>query len=67
MKVVVDAIVPTPSGLRLGMVVHYSDQGPVRFVDAEVDFNLFTWEVMAAIGKGLNDALDREPADEPLF
>lgn len=67
MKVVVDQIVPTPTGLALGCVIHYAEGGPVRFVQAEVDFRLFTWEVMAAIGKGLNDALDREPLDEPLF
>jgi len=67
MRVVVDAIVPTQSGLRLGMVVHYSDNGPVRFVDAEVDYHLFNGEVLAAIYDALNRALDREPAEDPLF
>jgi len=67
MKVVCDALVPTPSGLRLGLVVHYSDEGPVRFVDAEVDYSLFTGEVVFAIGKALDRALDREPAEDPLF
>lgn len=67
MKVVVDAIVPNESGLRLGMVVHYSDDGPIRFVDAEVDYHLFTWEVLSAIGNALNRALDAEPLEDPLF
>lgn len=67
MKVVVDAVVPTRSGLRLGMVVHYSDEGPIRFVDAELDYSLLTGEVLAAIGDALNRALDREPLEDPLF
>jgi len=67
MKIVVDSIVPTPSGLRLGCVAHYSQDGPVRFVDAEVDYSLFTGEVIFAIGKALDRALDREPAEDPLF
>jgi hypothetical protein len=67
MRIKVDKIVPTPSGLRLGCVAYYSDDGPVRFVDAEVDYDLFTADVVFAIGKALDRALDREPAEDPLF
>jgi len=67
MKIICDSIVPTPSGLRLGLVAHYSQDGPVRFVQAEVDYSLFTGEVIFAIGKALDRALDREPAEDPLF
>lgn len=67
MRVVVDALVPTKSGLRVGMVVHYSKEGPVRFVDAEMDYALFNGDVLAAIYDALNRALDREPSEDPLF
>jgi hypothetical protein len=67
MRVTIDKLVPTPTGLRLGSVIRYSDDGPVRFVDAELPYDLFTPEVLAALYDALNKALDREPADEPLF
>jgi len=67
MKVTVDKVIPTPSGLRFGCVVHYSDEGPVRFVDVYAEYDLFTPEVYAAIGIALNRALDREPSQDPLF
>ena len=67
MKVKVDKIVPTSEGLRFGCVVYYQDEGPVRFVDASVDYNLFDWAVVASIVDALNRALDAEPADDPLF
>jgi len=67
MEIKVDKIVPTPSGLRLGCVAHYSKDGPVRFVDVHLDYDLFDGEVVFAIGKALDRALDREPAEDPLF
>jgi hypothetical protein len=67
MKVVVDQLVATPKGLVCGTVVHYGDGGPVRFVQAELPFELFTPDVLAALYDALNKALDREPKEESLF
>jgi len=67
MRVVIDQLVVTPLGLECGTVVHYQDGGPVRFVKAELPFDLFTPDVLAGLYDALNRALDREPADEPLF
>jgi len=67
MRITVDQLVPTPSGLRLGTVVRYSEGGPVRFVDAELPWELITPEVLAAIYDWLNKTLDRAPAEDPLF
>lgn len=67
MRVVVDTLVPTPTGLVCGSVVHYQEGGPIRFVQIEIPLSLFTWEVMDAIYKRVGEALDQEPSDEPLF
>jgi len=67
MRVVVDTLVPTPTGLVCGSVIHYQEGGPVRFVQIEIPLDLFTWAVMDAIYKRIGQALDEEPADEPLF
>jgi len=67
MKVVIDSLVVTPNGLVCGSVVHYGEGGPVRFVQAELPFELFTPDVLAGLYDALNKALDREPADQPLF
>lgn len=67
MRVVVDSLVPTPTGLVCGSVVHFSEGGPVRFVQIEIPLSLFTWAVMDAIYKRVGEALDEEPSDEPLF
>jgi hypothetical protein len=67
MRVTVDKLLPTPSGLRMGCVVRYGEGGPVRFVDAELPWELITAEVLAAIYDHLNKTLDAEPLDEPLF
>jgi hypothetical protein len=67
MRVTVDKLVPTPSGLRMGCVVRYGEGGPVRFVDAELPWELLTAEVLAAGYAALNRALDAEPKDDPLF
>jgi len=48
-------------------VIHYQEGGPVRFVQIEIPLDLFTWAVMDAIYKRIGQALDEEPADEPLF
>jgi hypothetical protein len=67
MKMNVDAVVPTPSGLRLGCVIRYGDGGPVRFLDATVDWSVFTLEVQQACVAAFDRMLDAEPEDEPLF
>lgn len=66
MRVTVDKMIPSPSGMRLGCVVRYGEGGPVRFVDAELPWSLITAEVLAAIYDHLNRTLDREP-DDSLF
>lgn len=67
MKVVVDSLVPTKDGLVCGSVIHYSEGGPVRFLQIEIPLALFTWAVMDAIYKRVGEALDEEPSDDPLF
>jgi hypothetical protein len=67
MRVTVDKLVPSPSGLRLGCVVRYGEGGPVRFVDAEIPWELWTYEVLAQIYKRVDQVLDAEPAEDPLF
>lgn len=67
MRVTVDKMIPSPSGIRLGCVVRYGEGGPVRFVDAEIPWSLITAEVLAACYDHLNKTLDREPVEEPLF
>jgi len=67
MRVTIDKLVPTPSGLRLGSVIRYGEGGPVRFVDAEVPWELFTWEVLQACYDRVNKVLDAEQTQDPLF
>lgn len=66
-RIDVDQASPSPSGLRLGLTVRYGKDGPVRFAQAWVPWDLLTGEVVAAIGAAHNRALDREPDDVPLF
>jgi hypothetical protein len=51
----------------MGCVVRYGEGGPVRFVDAELPWELLTAEVLAAGYAALNRALDAEPKDDHLF
>lgn len=67
MRVVVDTLVPEPKALVCGSVVHYQEGGPVRFVQIEIPWDLFTWGVLAAIYEQVNQVMDTEPLDDTLF
>jgi hypothetical protein len=65
MTIEVDQISPSPSGLRVGCVVHYSKDGPVRFVGALIPWHAFgkdvRQEMLAVFNKIRDDFLDSEP------
>lgn len=67
MRVVVDTLVATQDALVCGSVIHYQEGGPVRFLQIEVPIHLFDWDILASIQKRLNEVLDTEPLDDPLF
>jgi len=67
MRVVVDTLVPDQGVLVCGSVIHYQEGGPVRFVKIEIPMDLFSWAVLEAIYAQVNQALDTEPQDDPLF
>jgi len=70
MEVEINQISTYPTSLRFGLVVRYSDQGPVRFASAYVNEDVLSPEVCRDLldwcVRALNRALDSEPADEPL-
>lgn len=67
LEVEIERISPSPSSLRVGLVVRYGDNGPVRFAQARIDWDLFTPEVMGELLRHIDrlraQHLDREPDD----
>jgi len=66
-EIAVDTILPTPSGLRCGMTVHYSKDGPVRFVEATIPWKAFGRDTRAEMLKVFNRIRDEVMDTEPLF
>lgn len=74
MKITVDTIAPTSDSLWLGLRVEYSENGPVRFIKAQLDDDVLDWATMTALigwlTRQTNRHLDRERELEemdPLF
>ena len=76
LEVEISQIATYPTSLRLGCVVRYGENGPVRFVSAYVDDRVLSPEVLADllqwVVRQTNRALDSErgdksPMEEPLF
>lgn len=68
LEVRVDQIAATRSALSVGLVIQYSDHGPIRFAQAHVPWDLFTQEVRAELVSVFNRMveayLDEEPDDQ---
>lgn len=66
-KVVVDKISPSPSGLVCGLIVHYGQEGPIRFAQAVIPWTAFDKddraEVLKRFDRLVGDALAAEPDD----
>lgn len=71
LEVTVDKITTSPSGLRLGLVIRYGKDGPVRFAQGVIPWTAFGHvdraEILRRFDRMVGDALAGEPADEPLF
>lgn len=67
MQVVVDQIVPTSKAVFLSTVIRYADGGPVRFLQVELPWELFTTEVRTELLHAFNRLRDSYLDDEPLF
>ncbi len=61
----VDKILPTPSGLRCGLRIEYSKNGPIRFVSMTIPWSAFgrdtRREILAAFNRLVDDIMDTEP------
>lgn len=70
-EVSVDKIAPSPSGLRLGCVIRYGKDGPVRFAQAVIPWAAFgretRAELLAVFNRMVADTMAEEPAEDPLF
>lgn len=67
LKVEIDAIHPTPSGLRFGLIIRYSDEGPVRFAEANLPWHAIAKGDRALILASFNRVVDEAMDTEPLF
>lgn len=67
LKVEINQIVPTPSGLRFGLVVRYSEQGPVRFAEAVLPWRAIAKHDRVLILREFNRVVDEAMDTEPLF
>nr|CRY93619.1 hypothetical protein [uncultured prokaryote] len=69
----VDKVTATQDGLFLGLVVHYSENGPIRFARVELEDDVLDWQAMqnltAYLARQVNRHLDREAdlEQETLF
>lgn len=54
MKVIVDSILPSSEGLRLGTVIHYQEGGPVRFVEVLIPWAMFDADVREMVLTAFN-------------
>lgn len=66
-KVEISQIAPLPSGLRFGLVIRYSDNGPVRFAEAELPWRAIAKHDRAMILAEFNRVVDEAMDAEPLF
>jgi len=67
-------IAASPNSLRVGLVVRYGDNGPVRFAQLVIDDDALDWQslqdLMQYSVRQVNRHLDREREvleDNPLF
>jgi len=67
MKIKIDTITTSPSGISLGCVIHGPEDAWIRFCIAEIPWNLITWELMNSIRMNIEELAQHEPADDPLF
>lgn len=67
MKVTATGLDPTPSSLRVGLRLDYSENGPVRFGILHIPWEIFTGDVVGEISKRYGVAYDAHLAHEPLF
>jgi len=65
MQITATEIDPTPSGLRIGLRVEYSKDGPIRFVLLVMPWALFTrqlrGEMLAIFNRLHDDYLEHDP------
>ena len=70
MKVTVDTAVPTADGLTLGLVLRYSEAGPIRFARAHFDWDQLDTRALLLVGHYADQAVRRQETnveeDEPL-
>jgi len=73
MKIVVDTITSSTLSLQLGCVLHYTENGPIRFCLVEVPLELLTptvcGELTALSARVMSTYLDAEAreSEQPLF
>ena len=64
MKISIDRIAATKDFLALGLVIRYSDNGPVRFAQVQLDDDVLDWETLQGLAsyvvRQTNRHLDRE-------
>jgi hypothetical protein len=74
MTLEINQIVATGNSLRFGIIVRYSDNGPIRFVQAVLPDDTLDWttlgEMAAWVARHTNRHLDHErelEREDPLF
>lgn len=71
LEVEIDRIVPSPSGLRFGLIVRYGKDGPVRFAAATLPWRAFTSDVRVEMldrfNRMVDDTLAEEPDEQPML
>jgi hypothetical protein len=67
MELTAQAVDTSPSYLRVGLVLKYSKNGPIRFATVKIPWELLTWDVVREIGIRYDKLTEREPEDAPLF
>lgn len=73
MKITVDKIAFSSDALFLGLVLRYSDNGPVRFAQVQLDDDVLDWKTLqdltSYVVRQTNRHLDRERElqDEPTL
>lgn len=70
LKVTVEKISPSPSGLVMGLRIEYGKDGPIRFAQASIPWAEWSREdranTLAAFNRMVGDTMAAEPAEEPL-
>jgi len=67
MKITVTGLDPSPSSLRVGLRLEYSELGPIRFAILHIPWETFTGDVVGEITRRYGVAYDAHLEHEPLF